>query len=213
MDISLLSGTKLAGTVGPRRCALIWPWFGAMLGLPFLIRRADSSPSFNIPAILSSLIFEWRIEWDQDYFQSTPTDKAVECQPSVPTKQPRRRRRHFVQRCLLFGLGALVFTSIWGSAIYQNFQVQINGQPVKIKDVLTDFFKSQEFIRLSQQLSTVMRRLWHFYLQYGLKGIWTQIWAALDSENDKQAFGVSEELKVVQTIFTINAIVLSRSSI
>ena len=204
--ISLPIGTKLAGTLGPRRCSLLWPWFGAMLGLPFLIRRADSSSSFNIPALLSSLFFEWRVEWNREYFPSASVDKVTESQSSMAAKQPRRRRRHFVQRCLLFGLGALIFTGIFTSAIYQNFQVQINGQPVKVKDVLTNFFKSQEFIRLSQQLGSVMRRLWHFYLQYGLKGIWTQIWTALDLENDKQAFGVSEAKIIEWAMFMLKTL-------
>jgi len=35
-----------------------------------------------------------------------------------------------------------------------------------------------------------MKQLYAFYLRYGFKGIWTQIWAELDSESDKQAFKI-----------------------
>jgi hypothetical protein len=182
----ILLGTTLAGSLGPRQCSFIWPLLGALLGMPFLIWRADS-PSFNISALLSSLIFEWKIEWNKEYFPSIPITKSIESQPFI---SPKRQRRHIIKRCLIVGLGALVFGVIFTSAIYQNFQVDINGQRVKIKDVLSDFFKSQEFILLCQQLSSVMRQLWAFYLQYGFKGIWTQIWTTLDFESEKQAFEV-----------------------
>ncbi len=61
---------------------------------------------------------------------------------------------------------------------------------MKIKDVLADFFKSQEFVQLYQQLSRVGKELYTFYRQYGFKGLWTHIWASLDSQNDRQAFEV-----------------------
>ena len=96
-----------------------------------------------------------------------------------------------MKRCLIFGLGALVFGAIITSALYQNLQVDINGERVKIKDVLADFFQSQEYLQLYQQLSSVLKQLWAFYLQYGFKGIWSQIWTALDSESDKQAYEVT----------------------
>jgi hypothetical protein len=167
----LLLGTHITGTLGPRQCSFIWPLLGAILGMPFLIWRADISPSFNIPAFLSSWIFEWKIEWNPTYFS-------------------KRKRRYFIKRCLIFGFGVIIFSAIFTSAIYQNLQVDIKGRHVKIKDVLTDFFKTQEFILLYQQLSNIVRQLWNFYLQYGFKGIWTQIWLAIESESDKQAYEV-----------------------
>jgi hypothetical protein len=169
-------GTQLVGTIGPRKCSFTWPLLGAILGLPFLIGSQDSSPSFNIVAFLSCWIFEWKVDWDSEYF---------------PNKsKPKKQRQHIVKRCVIFGVGAMVFGLILTSAIYQNFQVNINGESVKIKDVLSEFFKSQEFLHLYQQLSIVMKQLYSFYLQYGFKGIWTQIWAVLDSQNDKQAYEV-----------------------
>jgi hypothetical protein len=152
-----------------------------MLALPCLIGRGDSSPSLNIVAFVSCWVFEWKIEWNPDY-HSTHT-------VSLP-KRTKKTRRHIVKRCAILGLAAIVFSSILVAAIYQNLQVDINGERVKIKDVLAGFFKSQEFIELCQQLSSVLNQIWAFYLQYGLKGIWTQIWAALDSESDKKAFEV-----------------------
>jgi len=167
----ILLGTHITGTLGPRQCSFIWPLLGAILGMPFLIWRSDVSPSFNIPAFLSSWIFEWKIEWNPTYFS-------------------KRKRRYFIKRCLIFGFGVIIFSAIFTSTIYQNLQVDIKGRHIKIKDVLTDFFKTQEFIVLYQQVSNIVRQLWTFYLQYGFKGIWTQIWLAIESESDKQAYEV-----------------------
>jgi len=185
--IAIALGTQITGTLGPRQCSFIWPLLGAMLGMPFLVWRTDLSPSFNIPAFLSSWIFEWKIEWNPTYFSNMFITKSNESQSSI---SPKRKRRHFIKRCLIFGLGVIVFSAIFTSAIYQNLQVDIKGRRVKIKDVLTDFWKSQQFVLLYQQLSNVVRQLWAFYLHYGFKGIWTQIWMAIDSESDKQAYEV-----------------------
>jgi hypothetical protein len=157
---------------------------GALLGFPFLISRGDGSPSLNIVAFLSCWIFEWKVEWNTEYFPKKTKST------SSPKADPKKRR-HFVKRCLIFGLGALLFGAVITSVLYQNLQVEINGERVKIKDVLANFFKSQEYLQLCQQLSSVLKQLWAFYLEYGFKGIWAQIWTALDYESDKQAFEVT----------------------
>jgi hypothetical protein len=72
--------------------------------------------------------------------------------------------------------------------------VIINGQPVKIKDVLADFFRSQEFVRLYEQLMRLMRHLWSFYMKFGFKGIWQHMWTMLDSESEMQAFEVDRRM-------------------
>jgi hypothetical protein len=150
-----------------------------MLGLPFLIVNGDASPSFNIAAFISSWIFEWKIEWNPEYFPNKSQKK-------------KRPKKSIIKRCLIYGCGTIIFGIIITSAIYQNLYVDINGEHVKIKDVLADFFKSQEFIQLCNQLSSVSKQLYAFYLQYGFKGIWKEIWQALDSESDKQAFEVKK---------------------
>lgn len=63
---------------------------------------------------------------------------------------------------------------------------------MKIKKVLTDFFKSQEFNELYHELSSIGKELYTFYRQYGFKGIWTHVWQLLDSENERQAFEVNQ---------------------
>ena len=181
----------MTGTLGPRQCSFLWPLLGAMLGLPLLIHRADASPSFNIPAIFSSLIFEWKVEWNPGYFSDIVITKSNESQSSPSLKPMKRKRHHFIKRCLIFGLGIVVFSAIFTSTIYQNLQVDINGRHIKIKDVLADFFKSQEFVLFYQHLSELIRQLWTFYLRYGFKGIWRQIWMVLDSQSEKQAFQVN----------------------
>ncbi|CAF3426143.1 unnamed protein product [Rotaria socialis] len=182
--LAIALGTQLVGTLGPRQCSFIWPLLGALLGLPFLVGNGDGSPSFNIVAFFSCCIFEWKIDWDPEYFP-TKTESQV-----TTSKKKQRQRRHIIKRCIILGFGACVFGLILTSAVYQNLQVDINGERVKVKDVIADFFKSQEFIILYQQLSSVVKQLYAFYLQYGFKGIWTQIWTALDFESDKQAFEV-----------------------
>ncbi|CAF0881749.1 unnamed protein product [Rotaria sp. Silwood1] len=176
-------GTQLAGTLGPRRCSFIWPLLGALLGLPFMMWNVDASPSFNIVAFFSCCIFEWKVDWNPEYF-------PIKTESEASSKKKARTRRHFIKRCCILGLGAFIFGTILTSAIYQNLQVDINGERVKVKDVLADFFKSQEFIQLYQQLSSVMKQLYAFYLHYGFKGIWTEIWTALESQSDKQAYEV-----------------------
>ncbi|CAF1365155.1 unnamed protein product [Adineta steineri] len=180
--IAIALGTQLVGTLGPRQCSFIWPLLGAGFGIPFLMTNGNTSPSFNIAAFLSCLIFEWKIDWDSEYFPEEST--------STSTKAEKKPRRHIIKRCLILGCGAIVFGIILSSAIYQNLHVDINGERVKIKDVIADFFKSQEFIQLYNQLSYIMKELYNFYLQYGFKGIWTQIWSELNSASDKQAFEV-----------------------
>lgn len=184
LELGILLGTQLVGTLGPRQCSFVWPLLGAALGMPFIVWSKEGSPSFNAAGLLSSLIFEWKIEWNPAYFPELP---AVQ---SKDSPAPKRKRRRFIQRCLIVAFGALIFGTIFTSALYQNLQVDIKGRRVKVKDVLLDFFKSQEFVLLYQQLWNVLRQLWTFYLKHGLKGIWTQIWMALDSESDKQAFEV-----------------------
>ena len=176
------------GTLGPRQCSFIWPLLGAFLGLPFLIWTGDASSSFNVAALFSSLILEWKIEWDPAYFP-----KKSESTGSSTSKKKKKQRRHIIKRCLILGCGALVFGIVLTSAIYQNLQVDIDGERVKIKDVIADFFKSQEFIQLYQQLSSVVKQLYAFYLHYGFKGLWTQIWAAMSSESLKQAYEVGSQ--------------------
>lgn len=183
--IAIALGTQLTGTLGPRQCSFIWPLLGAILGMPFLVWRTNLSPSFNIPAFLSSWIFEWKIEWNPTYFSNLSTTKSTSSRSSMFVK---RNRRHFVKRCLIFGLGIIVFGTIFTSTIYQNLQVNINGRHVRIKDILMNLYKSHGFVSLYQQLSNIVRQLWAFYLQYGFNGIWTEIWMRIDSKNEKQAY-------------------------
>ncbi|CAF1023933.1 unnamed protein product [Adineta ricciae] len=173
--VAIAFGTQLAGTLGPRQCSFVWPLLGALLGTPFLLTNGDKAPSFNIAALISCWIFEWKIDWDPEYV-------------SEESKTKSKPRRHIVKRCLILGCGAILFGLLITSAVYQNLQVDLHGERVKVKDVIADFFKSQEFIQLYQQLSRVMKELYAFYQHYGFKGIWTQIWAELSSESDKKAF-------------------------
>lgn len=186
-------GTKLVGTIGPRQCSFVWPLFGALIGLPLLIRPPNLAPSFNISIILCCIMFEWKIEWNFDYFQMTAISKIKDSTPSVSLKQMRIKRRHIVKRCLLYGLGALIFAGVFTSSIYQNLQVDVDGRRVKIKDVLNDFFKSQKFLLFYEQMKRILHHLFSFYMQHGVKGLWKQIWAILDFENQQQAFKVNFE--------------------
>ena len=187
MNISL-EGTQLAGTIGPRRCSLIWPMVGAMLGIPFLIWRADSSPSFNIVALFSSCVFEWKIEWDVDYFRARFVAEKLSSKSSSESGKHFRQTK--IKSFLLFSLGMIVFALIFSSSIYQNLHVETNGGKLKIKDVLRDFIKGREFHRVYRPILNILEELWLFYKQYGFTGLWKEIWALIDSESDKEAFYV-----------------------
>lgn len=178
-------GTQLTGTIGPRRCSFLWPLLGAILGIPFLIQRTEFSPSFNISALLSSCIFEWKVEWDRTYFSNIPLEKSDQ---STSPKIIKRKTNHSMKRYAAFVFAAIVFSGIFTSAVYQNLQVDIKGRRVRIKDVIKDFFRSQEFILICEQLANIARELWRFYLKYGFKGIWAQIWMSIDSKSVRNAY-------------------------
>ncbi|CAF2648972.1 unnamed protein product [Rotaria sp. Silwood2] len=186
-EISRLCGIQITGTLGPRQCSFIWPLLGAICGMPFLIWHINSAPSFNIAAFFSCCIFESKIQWNREYFLNVLITKSAEQQLLISSKQIKRKRCHIVKRCLIFGLGVMIFSAIFTSTIYQNLQVDVKGQRVKLKDVLNDFFKSQEFTIMRENLSIFIRRLWALYLHYGFKGLW-MIFGF--EKTEKQAFEV-----------------------
>ncbi|CAM4921773.1 unnamed protein product [Rotaria socialis] len=188
--IAVALGTQLVGTLGPRQCSLIWPLLGAVFGMLFLAWVNYSSPSFNLPALLSSLVFELKVQWNSEYFYNITASKLMAHQSLNSSKQIKRKRSHILKRCLIYGLGAIAFSTIFNLAIYQNLEVHVNGRRIKIKDSIADFFKSNEFLLLRQRLVMVARQLWAFYFQYGFKETWRYIWRALDLESEKQAFKV-----------------------
>jgi len=98
----------------------------------------------------------------------------------------KRYQRNIFKRLILFFFGLALFGFFVSSAIYQNLIVDIDGEQVKVKDVIQDFFKSQAY----QQFRSILGELWVFYLKHGLTGIWKEMWTAFDFESDKQAFEV-----------------------
>lgn len=190
----ILLGTQIVGTIGPRRCSFIWPLLGALLGIPFIIWRIDSSPSFNISAILSSLIFECKLEWNPTYITNLIDSKSTEHKLSVSSSHRRRKRGLVIKRCLIFGLGLILFSAIFTSAIYHNLQVHIAGRRVRIKGVLEEYFQTQDAQVLHEKLSSILRELWAFYLQDGLRGIQTRIWLIFNFGTDTQAFRVGHNI-------------------
>lgn len=186
-------GTQLTGTIGPRRCSFVWPLLGVTLGMPFLIGRTEFSPSFNIPALFASCVFEWKVEWNPEYFSLIPSDKLDQ---TTMSKIPKRKTNHSMKHYVGFVLAAMIFSCIFTSAVYQNLQVDIKGRRVRVKDVLKDFLQSQEFILICQQLAKIARELWQFYLKYGLKGIWTQIWMSIESESERKAYEVNSSYMI-----------------
>lgn len=181
--VAVSFGVQIVGTLSARQCPFQWTFLGSLLGSTFSVLRGDNPFSLNVITLVCCLIFQWKVEWNPDYLNcSSQSSKNV---------NERVRRRHFVKRCLIFGFGAVLFCSIVSCAVYQNLQVEINGERVKIKDVLQSFFNSPQYLQLCQQLSGVFKQLWAFYLQYGFKGLWTHIWSILDLEGEKKALEVN----------------------
>ena len=172
----------MAGTIGPRQCSFLWPLLGASLGMAMIVWRTNSSPSFNLPALFSSLILEWKIQWNPSYFPD-PSKKK----PSISSRRKRRNRpKHY----FLFGLGALLFSTLFLSTVYHNVHVNINGQSVRLKDILARFSQSEELTPIHTQVWNIVRQLSMFYWQYGLKGIWSEIWTNIFSADDRLAYQV-----------------------
>lgn len=184
-------GAQLVGTIGPRRCSFVWPLLGALSGAPFCLSFWNMTPSFNPSILLSCLFFQWKVEWNPDYFRNLAELKLNrQHQPENSSeifKSPQWAS--YVYYCI----GAIVFAMIFSASVYQNLQVDMNGQRVKIQDVLTDFVKAQEFSQFFRQISDILQEIWQFYKQYGFQGLWKQIWMILDSESEKQAYFVREK--------------------
>lgn len=173
------------GTIGPRQCSFAWPLLGAILGMPMIVGRRNSSPSFNLPALFSSLILEWKIQWNPTYFPEVPQKK--------PSSSSKRKRRHKPKHYLLFGLGVLLFSTAFFSTLYHHAHLSINGQSMSIRNVFARFSQSDEFTPFHKQVWIIGRQLWAFYWQYGLKGIWSEIWTSIISTDDRQAYQVRVE--------------------
>lgn len=172
-------GVYLTGTIGYRQCSFIWPLLGAVLSLPFLMTNFNRTPSFNIAAWISSWIFEWKIDWDKEYF------------PKKSQQQKKRKARpHLLKRSLIFIAGGILFTSILTSAICQNLQIEINGEQMKIRDVLSDFIRTRQYVHTYERVVRVAKELYTFCQVYGLDGVWEQIWKSLDVQNVEEAYEV-----------------------
>lgn len=159
--------------------------------MPLLLGHYHSSPSFNLPVLLSLLFFQWKVQWNSEYFTEELKPKSTESQCPTTLKQTKKKRMHILKRCLILGLGIVVFSTMFTSAIYQNLHVNVNGRRVKVKHVLSNYFKSKEFILLRQQLLSFTRKLWAIYLEHGFKGLWN----ILDLENKKQAYEVKKTIE------------------
>ena len=178
-------GVYLTGTLGPRQCSFIWPLVGALLSLPFLMGILNGKPSFNIAAWISSWILEWKIDWDTDYL---PKKSEVRQQ-----KKKYKQRTHFVKRSLIVAVGGILFLSILTSAICQNLEIEINGEKMKIKEVLGDFIRTKEYVHSYQRVVKVVKELYAFYRLHGFDGSWVHVWKSLDSQNVEQAYEVRRD--------------------
>lgn len=179
---AIACGVYLSGTIGPRQCSFIWPLLGALLGVPFLMKTFNRTPAFNIAAWISSWIFEWKIDWDREYFPNKP-------ELHQQTKK-RKARPHLLKRSLIVIMGGILFASILSSAVYQNLQIEINGEQIKIRDVLTDFIRTRQYVHTYDRVVRVVKELYSFCQTYGFDGVWEQIWTSLDDQNDEGAYEV-----------------------
>lgn len=145
----------------------------------------NGKPSFNIAAWISSWILEWKIDWDTDYL---PKKSEVRQQ-----KKKYKQRTHFVKRSLIVAVGGILFLSILTSAICQNLEIEINGEKMKIKEVLGDFIRTKEYVHSYQRVVKVVKELYAFYRLHGFDGSWVHVWKSLDSQNVEQAYEVRRD--------------------
>ena len=158
--------------------------------MPFLLWGGHLSPSFNVSAFLACWIFEWKIEWDPTYFVDASTTKTTDSS----AKQRKRHRNDSVKRYALFVLGAVVFSAIFTAAMYQHLQVDMNGQHIKVKDVVADYFKPGGLLLLYRQLSGVVNEFCSFLRQFGVRGLWAEVWTTLNYPSEAQAFKVRDPM-------------------
>lgn len=83
-------------------------------------------------------------------------------------------------------VAGLVYSSMWGSYMYFNAEVNHNGDRIKLRDAVGNFIKSP----LVQEFQRNVRDHWNHMLEHGFMSAWTNLVDSLDPFGEKNSLKV-----------------------
>lgn len=162
MGLTCFAGVHLVGNIGHEKVCMKMALFGSFLGFPIFLRNHGN---MTYMALLSSVLVNtknksWRLH---------------------------KSRRHVCSRLAVVSLCALIYSSLWASAIYYNTHVTLaDGQKVRVHVAVKNFFNSPAWAETKQTMWT-----WkdHF-LNHGFHGLYDEVMYSIDPEGEVHAYKV-----------------------
>lgn len=151
----------------PCRASYYWPLVGALCGIPWLIY---DSGSIHYSSILAALFVNW---------------KGVQWNPEVGNNRP------FCKRFLCLVVCCLLYSTMWGVAIYQTASITTkDGEEIPLREAIPNFFNSPAWAEMKESLM----QLYKFYQVHGFERLWEEFVEKIDPTGEAHAYKV--ELKI-----------------
>lgn len=156
-------GVHVVANEKPCRASFYWPLVGALCGIPWLIY---DSGSIHYSSILAAIFVNW---------------KGVQWNPEVGNNRPFCRR--FL--CLVFC--CLLYSTMWGVAIYQTASITTkDGEEIPLREAIPNFFNSPAWAEMKESL----KQLYKFYQVHGFERLWEEFVEKLDPAGEAHAYKV-----------------------
>ena len=174
-SLSASFGLWVAGNVGRQRVDFHYPFFGCLLthAMMWWCREYPFSVWVAFGGMIST-------HHNREFRRFGPV-------------QRRRRRRSLCRRMTVLGLGGLLITSGLVGCILINGEVTSeDGQPVKIRDALKNFFGSPAWL----QMRAALKQLWEELTKDGWSGFFSKLKDLTDVDGEDrslQALGLSRD--------------------
>jgi len=163
IPFAIALGVHTVGNVGRIQGSYSWALLGAFSMIPLKYYGSDT---ISIAAFISSSVFEAKAsQW-----RRTPS-KSVS----------------FTRRMFVYGGCVLLYSSLWSSFLYFNFEVtDSSGETIKFRNAVANFFTSPLFKDFLQTLNNVFSKLW----LSGWNESWKHLMDELDPHGERQALNV-----------------------
>lgn len=169
----------------PCRASFYWPLVGALCGIPWLIY---DSGSIHYSSILAAIFVNW---------------KGVQWNPEVGNNRPFCRR--FL--CLVFC--CLLYSTMWGVAIYQTASITTkDGEEIPLREAIPNFFNSPAWAEMKESL----KQLYKFYQVHGFERLWEEFVEKLDPAGEAHAYKVGPRIQCYMYILFENRFKARKSS-
>ena len=156
-------GVHVVANVKPQKATYVWPLLGAMCGIPWIV---NDTGNIHYSAFLSAVFVNW---------------KGKEWNPEVGNNLGFCRRFF----CLTFC--CLLYSSIWGVAIYQTASITTKeGEEIPLREAIPNFFKSPAWAEMKQSF----KELYDFYQVHGFEKLWEELVEKLDPTGEANAYKV-----------------------